>query len=201
MKGKNKRTAGQIKADRAFIADARVRGLSLRDIVDELNEARKGFYRLSQTQVYEDLRHVEGEWKEASIESIDKIKAQELAGLRKQEAELWIEWGRSKEDQTKKEQVNEGAGTKSKPVRKKVVFTSSIGDVRIMTALLQVREQRAKLLGLHAPAKIEHSGVDGAPLTIAPPAIQVILPEGSYDPFRQGPGTEVSAATVADADA
>lgn len=40
------------------------------------------------------------------------------------------------------------------------------GDTRAIDTCLRVMDRRAKLLGLDAPAKLEHTGEDGGPLNI-----------------------------------
>lgn len=40
------------------------------------------------------------------------------------------------------------------------------GDTRAIDTCLRVMDRRAKLLGLDAPSKLEHTGENGAPLTI-----------------------------------
>lgn len=39
-----------------------------------------------------------------------------------------------------------------------------MGDHRAVTALVKVMDRRAKLLGLDAPTRLEHTGKDGAPI-------------------------------------
>jgi len=162
-----KRTPAQIDADVEWVAANAVRGLTTREMAAELAKIRP--YRLSHVQISKDLLKAKELWRQSAICIIDEMKARELAGLEQQEREAWAEWTRSKGNrQVKRERRSSptGRGSRSAAGSKEVTEETEgqCGDPAYQRLILDIREARAKLLGLNAPIRNEITGKDGEPL-------------------------------------
>ena len=168
-----KRTKDQRLFDMAAIERWRVQGKTVRQIADLLAQERP--YQISPTQVFKDLKRIEADWIERAQKDIAALKARELRGLDEQESELWAAWEKSKLDAEKTTEEN-GSGATGPWTKSSTVKERQCGDVSFQNAILAVRAQRAKLLGLEAPSKSELSGPAGVPLAGSGP---VIIMEGN----------------------
>jgi hypothetical protein len=96
---------------------------------------------LSRQQVGYDLEAVRQEWLDSALTDFNARKAEELARIDRLELEYWAAWERSKAD---------GAG-----------------DPRFLAGVERCIEQRAKILGLHAPTETRLTGKGGGPLVFS----------------------------------
>lgn len=159
----NKRTEAQRAIDLHFIESAHIRGKTAARITVELNEQRT--YKLSPSQIAHDLVEIRNLWEARTVAKRDAQIQRELAGLDEQEAELWESWEKSKKETIKQvvEQRTRG-GKGHNGTTQRVEKELKHGDPAYMRLILEVRTQRAKLLGLNAPDKHEHTGADGEAL-------------------------------------
>ena len=162
-----KRTKEQREADAEVIAKLSRRGYGTKMIAAEIAKIRD--YTISYVQVSLDLKKIRAEWSKNALRDMDAIKQQELQGLEDQERELWAAWEKSKSPEEKQKQrvrtggAGAGAGQLAERSTEK---TEQCGDPAYMRLILDIREKRAKILGLNAPEKAELSGPDGGPIRV-----------------------------------
>jgi hypothetical protein len=141
-----KRTKIQYERDLEKTADLYCQGWTQLAIAKEIG--------VSQSQISLDLKEVQTRWRERSILNIDDWKAEELAKVDRIEAELWIAWHDSRRPtQVKNAQKTTAGRYPGKTVSQKE--TSSAGDPRFMFGILECIEKRCRILGLHAPTKLQ----------------------------------------------
>ena len=161
-----KRTPSQKAADAVLIEHWHVRGKTPRQIVELLAAERP--YRLSHSQIKQDLQGLAEQWRREAQVIIAEAVASELKGLKAQEDELWIAWEQSKKDAVTKTAEQTGATKgKAKPNKSRVVVEGQTGDPQYMRLILEIRAQRRQLLGLDKPTKLEHIGESGGPMQFA----------------------------------
>ena len=158
-----KRTKAERAADLMWLGKKFLRGLhSPEELCAELNGTRS--YQLSVKQIYYDLRALERRWLEDVSKDIKEFRARELQGLLEQELELWSEWERSKQDAEMQRQkgtlakASDGNKPTITPTELTKTKEGQCGDPRYHALILQIREQRAKLLALYAPLTIKGEG-------------------------------------------
>lgn len=158
------RTKAQVEIDLALMARLSLEGKTHRQIALLITE--RGPYAFSHSQVTRDMKKVVGRWKAESISDIDQLKQRELKGLEHQESECWDAWNKSKQDAVTKsaKKTRPSAGTSKEEVATKQ--EAQCGDPAFQRLILDIREKRAKILGLNAPEKAELSGPDGGPIRV-----------------------------------
>lgn len=120
---------------------------------------------ISFRQVGHDINWVRDQWKEERLDNYQEYIHEELARLDSMEMELWNSWRESKRDIVKErvEQViadavkdNDGKFD-AEMITSKVITTTeaSPGDTKYLDLILKVQQERRKLLGLYAPAKLD----------------------------------------------
>lgn len=159
----NKRTEAQRAIDLHFVEHHHIRGWSVARITVALNEQRP--YKLSPSQLAHDLVDIQKLWESRAIAERNVQIKRELAGLDEQEAELWEAWEKSKKETIRQvvEQRTRG-GKGHNGTTQRVEKELKHGDPAYMRLILEVKNQRAKLCGLNAATKLEHTGADGEPL-------------------------------------
>lgn len=138
---------------------------------------------LSQSTVSNDLKFIQKEWKEAGLIDLNVVKKQELQSLDLWEAELVQAWERSKQKRTSKTTRKiRGKATPQKDGSIKVEPAEAeetsdevqpIGDARYFQGILDIKKQRAELLGLNVSDDL--SDVD---INLLPSQIIKALSEG-----------------------
>ena len=163
---RHKRTESQRAADDAWLEHWSCRGKTVRWLTDNLAKERD--YTLSTTQIQNDLVKVRQLWRQSAIVERTAAVAKELAGLQAQEDELWKAWERSKQDAvtktTEKNDIKVGQ-TKVKGAKASKSTTRTegqCGEAAYMKLILDIRDQRRKLLGIDAPTTIRPDGKGGA---------------------------------------
>lgn len=158
-----KRTPDQRRHDRTLAMMLHLQDFSYKEIarIIEKETGRSISYR----QVGYDLKHVRDQWKDQRLDNYEKHIHEELARLDSLEMELWNSWRRSQEgSETKRvEEVvrevmdDEGDDVDLEMIVAKVVTTTnkSPGDTKYLQLIIQVQQERRKLLGLYAPAKLD----------------------------------------------
>lgn len=140
------RTAFQRAADQEKIAALYLEKRSINEIAQTIGRTRQ--------TVYADIRAIESRWFAATDRLTFERKAEELARIDRIELLSWEGYYRSiKTHEQTKTVLEEGAqGTKRKAESRKEEL---IGDPRWLDRIAWCVEQRAKILGLYAPAKSE----------------------------------------------
>jgi hypothetical protein len=151
----DRRTKDQRRADRERIAKLRLKHKTIAEIAEETV--------LSIPTINRELAIIRKEWKASAIEAIDEIKARELASLEMMEAEVLVEWERSKKDWQKKVVEDKPVGTRGGGGKSAKIETGGqTGDPRYMQVLLGIKDRRAKILGTDAPTKVAPTTPDGS---------------------------------------
>jgi len=162
-----KRTKAQREADLVLIQDWYVRGDSQRTIAERLGDLRA--YRVSHQTICNDIEAILERWRQATVQNIDELKAQELAKINTIEREAWRAWERSigKSERTLAEKrTGDNFGERSQIIRETL-----IGDPRFLEKIQWCINKRCEILGLNAPAKLEHTGKDGRPIEMEARAV------------------------------
>lgn len=171
-RGHRKRNKAQVDADRLLVERWHLSGKTVPTIIELLAGMRP--YTLSESQVYADINRLRARWREEAIVERTTAMGEVLRSLRRQEEELWAAWERSKEGVTRTTLSKSArpAGTEGGSATEREVKTgvkeSSAGDSTYMRLILDIQQERAKLLGLYAPVKQEHSGPNGGPIPVGP---------------------------------
>lgn len=161
-----KRTAAQRTADLALVEHWYTQGYTCTMIAEKISAERP--YSLCRQQIQYDVLELDKNWKAEAFALRDGMKRREIESIARQERELWDAWWRSKNVRTKKSaETIKGKGKGDQDIKQKIHTEEQCGDPRYMMAILQLRERRAKLLGLDEPTKTEVTGADGAPVEVA----------------------------------
>lgn len=192
-----------------FIAKLTRRGYDLKLIAKELAKVRP--YTLSYVTIFNDLKKIRAEWKANTLRDIGAIQEQELKGLDDQERECWAAWEKSKlAAEKKKQRVRSGGAGTGQVAERSEEREEQCGDPSFQRLILDIREKRAKILGLNAPEKTELSGPNGGPIPVEKHYDDEFLSEwaasfllerqrpGEAAGLRGEPGAEVSAGVRAD---
>lgn len=150
-----------------LIAKLTRRGYDLKLIAKELAKVRP--YTLSYVTVFNDLKKIRAEWKANTLRDIGAIQEQELKGLCDQERECWAAWEKSKlAAEKKKQRVRSGSGANGagQVAERSEEREEQCGDPSFQRLILDIREKRAKILGLNAPERTELSGPNGGPIPV-----------------------------------
>jgi hypothetical protein len=162
--GIRKRSAVEIKRDRAKIAELYIQGKYQSEIARILE--------VTQQQISYDLQAIQAEWLKNTTLAIDEYKARELAKIDHTERCYWEAWERSIEEfrsrTIKAKGIKADQKVQAKPEQaEQTIYTENrCGDPRFLDGVLKCIERRCRLLGLDAPAKVEAEGViviDSAP--------------------------------------
>lgn len=127
-------------------ADMYLHGKTQEEIAKEIG--------VSRVQITLDLKEIRVWWRERTSMDLDEHKAEELAKIDRLEAEYWKGW----EDSRRPTKVSSAQATTAGKHPGKTVTNKEItsaGDPRFLTGVAQCIEQRCKILGLHAPTKLQ----------------------------------------------
>ena len=117
-------------------------------------------------QITRDLRVIQKQWQEQTHLNLDEAKARELAKLDEIERQAWEAWVKSCKDAETMEVTGTAQGGKSIPEKVRKTTKGQAGDSRFLAIILDCVNKRSEILGLDAPRKLEHGGIDGGPIPI-----------------------------------
>ena len=117
-------------------------------------------------QISRDLRVIQKQWQEQTQLNLDEAKVRELAKLDEIERQAWDAWEKSRKDAETMEVTGMAQGGRGKPDKVKKITKGQAGDSRFLAIVLECQKRRAEILGLDAPKKLEHGGIDGGPIPI-----------------------------------
>lgn len=163
----NKRTPEQIERDRAIAIEMYNKGYTQHEIAAYISDISD--YSISNRQVSEDIKKVRERWLETQQDEYRVLVRQELSRLEAFENEAWRAWRESKGTVTQKrvEEVAkkvrdeyDGEVDDEELVRlmvDKVVTTTSesVGDRSFLELIFKTQQERRKLLGVYAPARLD----------------------------------------------
>ena len=148
-----KRNDLEKQQDRELIKDLRLRRLSYRQIA-----SHPDLKHISESQVFDDLKLIENEWKNNTSIDLDKKKQEQLETLDFIIRENSEAWEKSKADKIKKSIKNKEDELKGKTKETGVQTETIHGDHNYMKRVLDAIAEQNKILGLHSPIKTELSG-------------------------------------------
>ena len=125
-----KRSIPEREEDLVFIAKAYLKGISLEEVTELVNEKNRGAYTISSATVRNDVQELIKRYKEESEQVIDKYVGIQLQKFDLLESEYWAAYERSKQ-------------------RK-----GSVGDITILDSIQKLFDQRTKLMGLDSYLKL-----------------------------------------------
>lgn len=141
------RTALKKVSDRARVAALCLEKRSIDEMARELGINRK--------TVMGDLKWVEQRWLEASDRLTSTRKAEELARIDRIELLAWEGYYRSIKTRELTKTVLEREGDRTTKTKAETRREDLVGDPKWLDRIAWCVEQRAKILGLYAPAKSE----------------------------------------------
>jgi transposase len=148
----------RIAERRKTVASLYLQGKFQAEIAKEVNVDRGTISR--------DLQAIEGEWAKSGVMDLNAAKALALAKIDEIEREAWNAFKQSRQDAETMEVTGTTQGGKGKPEKVKKVTHRQHGDSRFLAIILDCVKQRCEILGLDAPKKLEHGGIDGGPIQI-----------------------------------
>lgn len=141
-----KRTKIQREKDLLRTAELYLKGWPQYEIAREL--------KVSQPQIAYDIKDLISRWKEKAVMNIDERKAEELAKIDRLEAEYWKGWEDSRRPtKVSTAQATTAGANPGKTVTNKEI--TSAGDPRFLAGVADCIEKRCRILGLHAPTKLQ----------------------------------------------
>lgn len=150
---KVRRSEKQRAIDMTFIAPLYLKGRSHKEIADELG--------LTVKQVSSDITRIQDNWRDAYIEDLNQAKMQELARIDLIEKEAWQSWERSKGGKKSTSKNVEESGQFGTTRSAGENHEQSHGDIQYLQTAQWCVNQRCRLLGLYAPAKVANTDVTG----------------------------------------
>lgn len=178
MSPKQVAAAKKMEVRRGFVAKMYCRErATYQQIVDRLALSPKNGglnMRVSTVTICDDIKALRIQWHQEMMANIGEVRARELADLDEMEQQAVEQY-----------QLD--------------------GDRRTswFNSRLTVKDKRAKILGLDAPTKHEHTGKDGGPIALTLSLVDMILQEASinHDPLPHkvliaGPADGTPAVTV-----
>jgi hypothetical protein len=136
-----KHNAAQREHIRAEIAKLRYRGISFRDIADELH--------ISLAYCYSEYKKLEEAWIAESLHDVARLRAREIAKLDEIEAQAWQAWSRSCDYHTiLAEQFEYGPTGDRRRKKAEAKRIERPGDAKFLDIIGKCIERRCKLLGL-----------------------------------------------------
>jgi hypothetical protein len=173
MRGRRGRSRAEIAADRERMARLSLEGWTQTEIALEMG--------LSQPQVCYDLKAVRRKWIKDAVRDMDVIKRRELARIDKLERTYWRAWRESRRD-LESRTTSSATGTRGQRSGARLTGRTRDGDPRYLRGIARCIARRCRILGLHAPRRLEHRGLVGGP---AVSIIEVVQPGPDY-PRRHG---------------
>jgi hypothetical protein len=116
--------------------------------------------------VSRDLQAIQEEWLKSGLMDLNAAKARELARIDEVERNAWAGWEKSQKDAETMEVTGTAQGGRGKPDTVKKITKGQAGDSRFLAIILNCVNKRSEILGLDAPRKLEHGGIDGGPIPI-----------------------------------
>lgn len=161
-----KRSKIQTSADFQFIAGLMEQGYTLAGMKEALEAKRP--YTLSIAQIAKITVKVREQWVIDAREAGERQRAASIAKLNRIIREAWQGWERSKAEKVEQSQKKRDAARNGEGGFTEGQMTKSNrdGDPKFLQTILQAEEQINKILGVNAPQRIEHSGIDGQPIEV-----------------------------------
>lgn len=160
-----RRTHDQLTADRARVAELLCQGWDVPDVVREIMQ-RRADIGLARTTVYHDVDSVRRAWLEHKEIDYDAHVAQKVAEIRQLKRTYWEEWFASKapKETTVQAQhtseattaITNGHGPNARSLRRAEVRKEQrTGNPAYLAGVQWCIEEECRLLGLHAPERVE----------------------------------------------
>jgi hypothetical protein len=122
--------------------------------------------RVDRGTISRDLTAIEAEWAKSGVMDLNVAKTRALAKNDEVERQAWAAWQRSCKDAETMEVTGTSQGGKSKPEKVKRITKGQVGDPRFLAIIQECGKRRCEILGLDAPTKLEHQGVDKGPIRL-----------------------------------
>lgn len=121
---------------------------------------------INQATVSRDLKALQQQWQANALQSIDKIKAKELASIDRLEREYWDSWIASREakETTTSEQSTVASGQRIKAA---IRTEQRDGDPRYLEGVRWCINKRCEIMGLNAMIKQMNLAIDVSKMTDA----------------------------------
>ena len=177
-----KRTKPQRAADLVLLMQWAAKGLQQQEMADQLSKLRN--YHVTQQTISRDMKEVVKIYHQMAGEELGAARGRVLASLEVRRREAFAAWERSKEAATKQTMtvdgvIDDAAGSKAKgrKGKKTNVTEAQCGDPAFLSRLHEIDQEIARLLGLYAAERMEHSGPNGEPISIYLPQKGSVISE------------------------
>lgn len=145
---------------RKRIAELYLKGHYQQQIADTVGVSRR--------QVGKDLEKINEMWQKECVTSIEKAKTRELMKIDKLEQTYWEAWEKSIKDYNQKIEKQKGKPINLDPESPPTIKTDSLertkkevlnfGNPAYLAGIERCIDLRCKILGIHAPTEVKHSG-------------------------------------------
>lgn len=164
-----KRSVFQREADLSEITSLYLQGKSQQEISETLAGMRN--YSLSQQVISRDIQSVIKRWQKNEEDDLRVAKLKELAKIDLLEATYWKAWEKSLAPIEK--QATEKKDGRYASMSAKLTKEDTCGDPRYLAGVQWCVEQRIKIFGLFAPAKLPVGATDMAGLA----TVHIYMPD------------------------
>lgn len=159
LRGKSERSAEQREADLAFISERLVRGVTQKDIVQQLGAVRS--YKVTLDIIKGDSGELTKRWRSLAIGDIEDHKAEQLARLLELERQAWEALAKLQTgiERTVAKTTKYTAKTRESKSAMRMNDTKD-NTAAWLKAIQFCIQERSKILGLYAPVKLEAKGAN-----------------------------------------
>lgn len=159
LRGPSERSAEQREADLAFISERLVRGVTQKDIVQQLGAVRP--YKVTLDIIKGDCGELTKRWRYLAIGDIEDHKAEQLARLLELERQAWEALAKLQTgiERTVAKTTKYTAKTRESKSAMRMNDTKD-NTAAWLKAIQFCIQERSKILGLYAPVKLEAKGAN-----------------------------------------
>lgn len=150
---KKKRTNAEREADLVRVSELYVKGYNYQQIADNLSLTRR--------QVEKDVSALMTRWQHSYVEDIHMYKVAELEKINLIEKEAWVAWERSKGGKKINTKTLQESDQFGRSRTSSITDQESHGDIQYLQTIQWCVNQRARILGIFAPAKVAATDVTG----------------------------------------
>lgn len=159
LRGPSHRSAEQREADLAFISERLIRGVTQKEIVQQLGAVRP--YKVTLDIIKGDSGELTKRWRSLAIGDIEEQKAEQLARILELERQAWAALARLESgiERTVARTTEYTAKTRRSKSAMKVKDTKD-NTAAWLRAIQFCIQERSKILGLYAPVKLDAKGAN-----------------------------------------
>jgi len=164
MRGRKEKKAFALKHRRELISEYYLKHIS-QEKISKILLSEHGI-KVSTMTICRDIKVIEKEWTENTIENRQLYKEQILRKYNMIEKAAWASWGKSNEDA--ETIIQEYKDSSEKEIEKVVQkLEGQSGDSKFLAIILRCQVQKRELMGLDKPKQTLIGGIEGSPVEFA----------------------------------